>query len=342
MNIAKLKDYIIDNPDLIEVILEDAGFHHINGNFANGLEFRCGWSEDSSGTGIKVSTETLSSTYFKTGLSGDLITLVQAKTEESLPVTLKRIAKLVGYVDDGESYEIEYAFSGLFKELEQLQEFGEIIDVKTYDESVLDEYLIMPSLRFMKDGISWDVQNEYKIGYDSYTDRILVPWRDVSGNLIGIMGRLNKDEIEDWEAKWLPLINFPKSQALFGFSHNYNQMLNHSMVIVAESEKSPMKLNSQGCHLGVAIGGSNLSSYQANQINSMFPKKIIIAMDEGLEEEKSVNILEKLKYDTYYSNDVTYLYDDNNLFLPKDSKMSPCDLPIADFKRMIKHCSKTI
>ena len=342
MNVHSLKEYIIDNDELIELLLEKAGFHNINGNFSHGTEYRCSWDEDGNPTAIRVYKDTLKSTYFKTGLDGDLITLIQEKLGYGFSKTLKFISNTIDFID--EEIEYEDAFSGLFKELESLQDYGEYIELTTHDESILDNYMLMPSKMFLDDGVGYQAQVDFKIGYDIESDRIIVPWRSLSGELIGIMGRLNKDAIEAWESKWLPLkgLNFPKSKTLFAYSENYKDIQQHGMVFLFESEKSPMKLRSQGCNLGLALGGNKINDYQASNINSLFPNMIVVGLDEGLDEDQSVEIVEKLKIDTYYENKVYYLYDDKGLFLPKGSKMSPADLPLSDLKSMMKQCMRTI
>lgn len=341
MNVHALKNYIINNSELIELILEKSGFHHIDDKYSGGIEYRCAWDEDGNPTSVRVNKETLSSTYFKTGLQGDIITLVKEKKGISFPKTLDFISSIINFEDEDE-IEYDLAFSGLFLELEQIYDTGEYIKLDTYEESTLDDFLIMPSMRFLEDGIDYQTQVDFKIGYDLMTNRIIVPWRSLKGDLIGIMGRLNKDEIEPYESKWLPVIAFPKSKTLFGFSQNYSNIQSSKTVMLWESEKGVMKSQSQGINCTLALGGNSLSDYQVNNINSLFPDKIIVGLDEGLSEEQSVHLAEKLKYNTYFENNVFYLYDKLGLYLKKGSKMSPSDLPKEDLKSMIMNCAKKV
>ncbi|WP_237714133.1 hypothetical protein [Bacillus atrophaeus] len=70
---------------------------------------------------------------------------------------------------------------------------------------------------FYEDGILPKTQSMFQIGYDSITGRITVPWKTFSGELCGVMGRLNKKNLSEEETKWLPIIPFPKSKTLYGF-----------------------------------------------------------------------------------------------------------------------------
>lgn len=339
MNIHNLKEEIKENNDLITLILEDVGFTDISDEFNQGNEIRCAWEEGSNPTSVRVNKSTLSANCFSKGIKGDIITLVQEKLNISFSQALNRISKVINFEDT--NVEVNLPFGGFFNEILSVvdDEYGEI---DTYSESILDEYLILPSQRFLNDGISYEVQQRYKIGYDVTTGRIIVPWRSLSGELVGLMGRLNKENIEEYETKWLPILAFPKSKTLFGFSENYKAIQSTSFVMLGESEKFPMALSSNGIDIGLGLGGSSLSQFQANNIKSLFPKKILVCMDEGLDESISLEIAKQLKMDTFFENEVGYIYDKENKYLPKGSKMSPSDLPLEDMKKLILEYSKRV
>ena len=68
-------------------------------------------------------------------------------------------------------------------------------------------------------------------------------------------------------------------------------------------------------------------------------KKIILAYDEGLEEEQIRSQAEKLVLNnSVFQNRVGYIFDRDNEILPKGSKASPSDLGISSFLSLIKKC----
>lgn len=339
MNIHNLKEEIKENDELISLILEDVGFTDISDEYSQGNEYRCAWEEGGNPTSVRVSKSTLSADCFSKGIKGDIITLVQEKLNISFTKALSRISKVINFEDV--NAEITLPFGGFFNEILSVVDDSNG-DIETYDESILNDYLIMPSSRLLRDGICCDIQDKYQIGYDVTTGRILVPWRSLSGELVGIMGRLNKEEIEDHENKWFPILKFPKSKTIFGFSENYRAIQHASFVMIGESEKHPMKLSSMGIDLGLGLGGSNLSQFQANNIKSLFPKRILVCMDEGLDESVSRDIAKQLKIDTFFENEVGYIYDAENKYLPKGSKMSPSDLPLEEMKKLIVECTRKV
>jgi DNA primase len=215
----------------------------------------------------------------------------------------------------------------------------EPFNLETYSEDILERFELIPNLLFYEDGILPEIQMKCNIGYDSVTGRISVPWRSFSGELCGVMGRLNKKELNEDEVKWYPILPFAKSKTLYGFVENYNSIQEKSFVMLGESEKFSLQVASKGLNVGLGLGGSFLSEYQANHIKSLFPKLIIVAMDEGLSEEHSLEIAKQLKSDKYYKNKCGYIFDKNNDYLPKNSKLAPSDLDKNTLKKLIDNCT---
>lgn len=337
MDVHSLKNYIINNPHYIELVLEKSDFHYIEKDLKR-KEIRCARDIGRNPTSVKVNINTLSATCFSTNLKGDLITLVQSKLRINFYQTLKFISEIIDFKEELRQ-EYKAPFGGFYKNICKLR--GDLdINIDTIDDNILDRFDLSPSLLFLKDGISIETQMKYKIGYDAYSGRIAVPWYSMDGKgIVGVMGRLNKKNVEDDEVKWHPIIPFPKSKSLYGFSHNYSNIQDKGIVMIGESEKHTLSLHSMGLDVGISLGGCFLSEYQANNIKSLFPEKIIIMLDEGLEEEHSVEMANQLKSNKYYNNNVGYVYDKNNLYLPKGSKLAPSDLPKRELSKLIKDCT---
>jgi len=344
MDVSALKNYIKNNEDKLLILLEDVGFAHINPNHKMGDEIRCAWEDGGNPTSVRITKDNLSATCYSKGVEGDIISLISAKLgNKKFPEVLKFIANKTDF-KSCKIQEVKPSFGGFYKRIKRIGNDCEIEDVDFIEEDVLNNYMITPSKMFYEDGISLSVQEKYQVGYDVISNRIIVPWRSLDGRLIGLMGRLNKSssEISHLENKWFPVIPFKKSITLFGYSHNYENIMRDKFIIIGESEKFPQQLESKGISLGLGLGGSNLSKLQERNIKAMFPKRIIVALDEGMNIEKSVEIAERLKMDSFLNNEVYYIDDRNGLYLPKGSKMSISDLPKEDIKGVIKHCAKKV
>lgn len=189
-------------------------------------------------------------------------------------VTIKRILHLS---DDWHQQNRRLIFGGVYEHIIHRADSPP----KTYDESILDDYLKVPNVRFQRDHISLETQMEFGISYDVNTDRIVIPIRDQHGNLMGLKGRRNYETDNDDDPKYLYLVPCQMSKTLFGYSTNYSSMYGGT-VMVFESEKSVLQCASYGYHNAVALGSNSLSEYQAKMILSLNPHKVIFMLDSDL------------------------------------------------------------
>ena len=113
------------------------------------------------------------------------------------------------------------------------------------------------------------------------------------------------------------------SQTLFGYSENYDTLY-ESDILVFESEKSVMVLDSWGYHNAVALGSNSLSAVQAKLLMSLNPKSITFMLDNNLPLENTKRNAEVLKeFCRLRSVDIKYWNWTYNLDL--DEKAAPCD-----------------
>lgn len=336
MDVSQLKDRLYGNTEYIYQLLESAGFLNIR---PNGDEFRCQWDEGHTNGGVQLKINSLKANAYSMNFSGDIITLIQNKLDLSFGRAMKWICSELGFSDDDfEKREIKLPFGGVFKQIKR--EIYGVDECKTYPEDVLNEYGVIPCVRFLNDGISATTQEKYGVGYDVASNRITVPWRNVYGEVIGIMGRINDDDPPIDMAKWFPIIAFSKNNSIFGMYENYNSIIEKDICFIGESEKTSMVLDSMNMPVGLGLGGNVLSDFKASLVKSMRPKTIILIMDEGLDENVSKRNAEALKSNnTYYKNRVGYVYDRENKYIPKGSKASPYDYGKEVLEKLVKECT---
>lgn len=336
MEISQLKDYIISNPDLIEGILDSAKFFQIK---SKGDKWWCGWNYDTSGTTIYVSKATLASVDFARGIKGDIITLLESKLSLGFSGTVKWLCTELGLEYNKEPIKIHRPFGGYYMNCDVNKE-EQLIEVIEYPRKILTEYSQVGNMMFFKDGITFDTQQEFTVGFDPLSGRITIPIFDEKGRLIGVDSRANAREVNSY--KWFPLIPFKKSQVLFGYSKNYHNIAN-GITIIGESPKSVMQLRSMGINNGVALGCASVTDINAKNLQSLFSNEYILMMDEGLEEEYIREQAKKIKIDNpFIKNKVTYIWDEDNIVLKKNSKDSPTDLGKDKLRWLIANCRKEV
>jgi len=197
-------------------------------------------------------------------------------------------------------------------------------------ESILNGLVNYPHINFIEDGIMWQTQREFEIGYDLQSERITIPIRDKNGCLIGIKGRATKDE-DSKNFKYLSLYNFHKSKDWFNLHRSLPSILENNEVICFESEKACLKSYQMGVYNTVSQMGSSITKIQAEMLKRISPNlKIILGYDQDIDIE-GVKQMAKV----FGSYDNLYGIIDTKGFL--DEKMSPVDKDFQTFKTLYNH-----
>ena len=308
--ITKIKSTLENDTEKIREILEEIGCLKIklikdNFKFANDDE------GSFSGNGNSLNIHSLSYCSYSRNIRGDILTLVAYKRNTELGGAIKWLADFLGLDwEYREKKPVTLPFSGFFMNFEKVQE--ENYNYETYDERVVRRYEDCGlSLYWIRDGISATTQEHFRIGYDTYSNRIAIPWFDEIGRCIGVQGRLDREE-EEWECKYLPLINFYKSNTLYGLNLAYKDIQNKNQIIIAESEKSVMKAYQMGYTNVVCVGCHSLSLRQIKLIKSL-AVNVVLAYDSDIPLEESIKQAKELIISNpFFSNEV-YVLDMDGL-----------------------------
>lgn len=208
----------------------------------------------------------------------------------------------------------------------------EISENEVLDESILDEYLMLPNQWFQDDGIELETQHKFEIGFDVMSKRIIIPFRDKNGGLISVKGRyVGDDEYALEHKKYLYLYPLNKSIELYNLFRAKPFIQERKQIIVVEAEKSVMLLDQYGFENSVSLGGDSVSPHQIKLIKDLgVDIDIIFAWDKGKDEKFIHNQLSQFK-----NREVYYIYDTKDLL--KD-KQSPCDDGFRTWNYLYEHC----
>ena len=331
-----MKEYLRNNPNEIEKILKYYGYHSIN---ITDKEIRCAkkTSDNPSTVRIKLNNK-LSSCDFSTSYNGDLFSLIATHTGLKYGDVVKAVQTMIGKKING-TYENkeESLFDGFFDDLYIPYETEEKEVI--YDESVLDEYNngYKWNIRFLRDNILPSSQVKFNIGFDENSNRITLPWFNESGELIGIMARIDSDESTNY--KYLPLIAFPKHKNLYGLYQNKEYIKESKKVYIFESEKSVLQCDSFGVYNTIALGGNQISTTQVEQLLKLGVSEIVLCMDEGLMKDAIIRDVNTIKSMLFMRDvKIKVMIDKNNKYMPKGSKVSPSDQGKEIFKKLCNEC----
>ncbi len=237
-------------------------------------------------------------------------------------------------------------------------------DKYKYDKTIpiLDEYPLSTLSYFsdyyhpnwLKDGITKEVMDKFKIKFSIGQNKIIIPHFDINGRLIGIRGRsLNPQEIENF-GKYRPvqignvLYTHPLQFNLYGIYEHQNGIRKRKSAIIVEGEKSVLLDDGYYGEYSntVACCGSNFNKYHIHLLtNILGANEIVVALDKEYvdwRDDKAKKYRQKIEsLCKKYKNQATfsYIWDYNNLLQEKDS---PFDRGKEIFEQLYKERVKVI
>lgn len=216
-------------------------------------------------------------------------------------------------------------------------------DLTVFSDKVLDVFINRYPPEWLREGITKEAMDKFKIKFSISQNKIVIPHFDVSGRLVGIRGRaLNDWEIEN-VGKYMPIqieqtwYNHPLSLNLYGLNVNLENIKRKGICYLFEGEKSVLQMESFDIdNCGVAVCGSQFNKFQLNLLmKHCYPKEIVICFDKEEEkgQDKYFNKLYSIceKYKSYC--DFSFVYDRENLL---NMKESPTDRGEEVFKKLIE------
>ena len=327
----EVKAKLLEQPESIINILETFNCHKAR---INGREIRCARDEGSNPTAVVirlVQNENLLVKDYELNTVLDLINYLIKIKKASFKDVMNAIKQEL-HLDSIYNYKRKVGlFGGIYNNISHSN--GEI-SVTTYPEEILEQYGRTPNTLWLKDGISLSTQRKWCVGYCVQSQRITLPIRTSTGEIMAVKGRLNGVP-EEFEPKYLYLINGPMSQTLFGYSENYSSLYEGDILVV-ESEKSVLKMDSWGYNNVVALGSNSLSATQAKLLMSLNPKKVTFMLDKSLPLENTKKNAELLKtFCTMRQLDIQYWDWTDNITL--DEKSAPCDDTKEEFEYILQN-----
>ena len=281
--------------------------------------------------GLVVFCESLYYKYITRSGQGSLFSLVMDVEDCSFPQALENICEWTGIKGRVQKH-IVYPFDGFYREFTNYKDNYEDKQ-KIYDEKKDLPSPLNLSEKFLKDGISLIVQEQWGIRYDLEGNNILIPIHDTCGRLVGCKARRADPDIPH-DKRWFAYLSYSKNCNVYGYAENYSKIIHGKSVFIFEAEKSVLQCVSFGFYSAVAIGGHSLSQTQVKLIKSLMVEKIIIAFDSDICEDEVRFEAKKLKSDIVFTNQVGYILDTDHLLGEKDS---PSDKGIDIFKKLIKY-----
>lgn len=323
MDAIDLQQYIIDNNKII-TILESLECHGIK---EYKKDYRAGLKGHSNKTAISINKETLKIRIFTPDSSivhGNIFSLLMHLNNSDFISAIKKLHSILDlkYEYKGKKKEVVNKVDPLniFKKVQKYSKRCNVNDLPLYKEDILSDYIQLPYIDWIREGIMPWTCKEFKIGFSSKHKRIIIPeryWCGESNDYIGISGRTVVKEYKLLDIpKYLAIKEYPKTMNLYGLQENYKYIQEAGYVIVAESQKSVLKRHSLNDKTVVAVGSHEVSNEQTKILIGL-NISIIIAFDKDIKLEHIRATCEKF----YNIRDVYYVYDKYDLLKEKEAPM---------------------
>ena len=315
----EVKAKLLEQPEVIEHILDAFGFDRIRRNHR---EIRCAFEPGSNPTAVVIKLQDNDNLFVKDyshNISLDLINYLVKMKHIPFKDVMNAIKQEL-HLDSIYNYKRKSSlFGGIY---DKISRSNSEFEVTTYPEDILEQFGRTPNTLWLKDGISLSTQRKWHTGYDPQSQRLTLPIRTATGEIMAVKGRVN-GEPEEFEPKYLYIINGLMSQTLFGYSENYSSLYENDIFVV-ESEKSVLKMDSWGYHNVVALGSNSLSPTQCRLLMSLNPRRIIFLLDKSLSLLNTKRNADLLKtFCTMKQVSIHYWNWTDNITLA--DKSAPCD-----------------
>lgn len=336
MDIEILKEHILEN-NFIPTILEELGCHHIRKK--DGY-FQCANPDGDNVTAVCVYENTNLTTINYTrdisngkNIHTDLISLVEFYKNETFPYAVKWICDVLDidyYSNLDEDLPKSLQLTKMLVEMQSVDTEAETEKpLKPIPEKILSYFKPYVNDMFCEDGVGYDTQVEFEIGYDEFTNRITIPIRDDLGNLVGVKARYFYRQVPEDEQKFIYIEKCARSQILYGLYKTINFIKKAQRVFVVEAEKGVQQLYDKGYFEAVATGGSKISKNQIDKLTRLCVP-IIFVFDKDITKEELDNIASRFIDGT----EVYALIDTIGIL---NEKESPTD-DISKFEQLLERC----
>ena len=177
------------------------------------------------------------------------------------------------------------------------------------------------------EGISYDTMRKFDVMYDSFTDQIVYPVKNLDGKIVNVGYRVLDP---DWKAKGMHKYGYRQSfggamNIVYGLYDNLEEVKRKHEVIIFEGCKSVLKAYTWGFKNAAALSTSHLSTGQM-KILMKLGCDVVFMLDQEIDIHKDENIKTLKNYVNTY-----YYFDYSDLLEPKDA---PVDKGVDVFKKL--------
>lgn len=266
---------------------------------------------------------------YSSGVGGNLYSFVKAYHNCSSREAVEIIKKYAGYDGDVNTRRDKLSATIVCKQFMKQKNTKPSPTPTILPDDYMDRFEIREDKLdvWRKEGISDNSLKKFRVMYDSFSNRLVYPIRNLQGKIVNVGGRTLDN---DWKEKKLRKYSYFQGwgggmDVVYGLYENLEFIKSLDRIIIFEGCKSVLIADTFGIHNTGALLTSHLSPYQMKILASL-GCRVTFALDKEIDIRQDKNI-QKLKQ---YVN-VDYLWDKDNLLGEKDA---PVDKGKEVFKQL--------
>lgn len=275
------------------------------------------------------------------GRGMDIFVLVGKVFGCDFPTSFRYICGKFGIRGDGEYLSADHVDTTFIRKFKKKEPQHVLTSIP---KTLLNSFYKLYHKFWIEDGITTKTMKKFNILFSIRENKIIIPHFDVEDRLLGIRGRsLNQEEV-DAGKKYMPVFlhgevrKHPTGGNIYGLNKTKKDVIKHKTIILFESEKAVMQLDSMlpEMSIGGAISGSSLTNEQVKILHSLNIEHVVLALDREFT-SKDDEIFYKQKIMSGFVNKlipyfkVSIMWDNEDLLKLKDA---PTDQGVEVFLQL--------
>lgn len=301
---------LIESIDVVEYISQFVELSESNGEFWGLSPFK-----DEKTPSFSVRRETNNFYDFSSGIGGNVFTFTKHYFKCSTKAAIDYLTKYAGVESANLSQHTKLAATMVCKKFAPTKQHKKASNHKVYPEKYMERYEKIPEKLAVweKEGISKDALAHFQVYYDSFSDRLVYPIRDLNGDIVNIGGRtLDPQWKEKGLRKYTYFGSWGELDVIYGLYENRKDIQDKKEIIIFEGCKSVLLANTWGIRNCGALLTSHLNPQQMKLLVRL-GCRVIFALDKDVDIRNDHNIAKLKQYvNVYYLDDADDLLEDKD------------------------------
>lgn len=314
---------MIEMIDIVEFISQFVELEEKNGEYWGLSPFK-----DENTPSFSIRKETNSFYDFSSGIGGNVFTFVKYYNHCSAREAVEILKKYIGCDGETVAPRKKLAATVVCKKFKPAKQHKKASSITIYPDNCMEKYEKKDEklAAWEAEGISRASLDKFQVYYDSFSNRLVYPIRNINGQIVNIGGRtLDPDFKAKKLRKYTYFSGWGEMDVIYGLFENMQSILEKREVILFEGCKSVLVADSWGIHNTGALLTSHLNPNQM-KILARLGVRVVFALDKDVRVRDDHNIAKLKRYVS-----VEYFWDRADLL---DEKDAPVDKGLEVFKKL--------